>query len=156
MERPLSRYYEDLLPGDRKPLGTIEVTEAGCRAFARAYDPQPMHMDPEAAARGRFGGLIASGWYTAALIMRLVAQARLMGDTEVLGMAVEELRWRLPVRPGDTLEAESEVVSVQPSESNPAFGIVKFQITTRNQRGQVVMTHSPVCWVPRRSAVIGA
>jgi acyl dehydratase len=109
-----------------------------------------MHIDREAAARSRFGGLIASGWHTAALVMRLIAEARPFGDTEVLGMAVENLRWRLPVRPGDTLHAEMEVVSATPSESNPVFGTVKFTVTTRNQKGEAVMTHSPVCWVPRR------
>jgi acyl dehydratase len=146
----MHRYFEDLFVGFRQDVGSVEVTEAGCLAFARAYDPQPMHIDREAAARSRFGGLIASGWHTAALVMRLIAEARPFGDTEVLGMAVENLRWRLPVRPGDTLHAEMEVVSATPSESNPVFGTVKFTVTTRNQKGEAVMTHSPVCWVPRR------
>lgn len=136
--------------GDRHAAGSVEVTEAEMLAFARAFDPQPMHLDAEAAARSRFGGIIASGWHTAALAMRLVALARPLGDTEVLGIGVENLRWRLPVRPGDTLHVDIEVVSAEPSESNPYFGIVKFLITTRNQRGEVVMTHSPVLWVPRR------
>jgi acyl dehydratase len=147
-----NRYFEDLSAGQRYPLGSVEVTEAGSLAFAREYDPQPMHIDAEAAARGRFKGLISSGWYTAALVMRLIAQSRFLGDTEVLGMAVEEIKWPMPVRPGDTLYAESEIVSMRSSQSNPGFGIVKFQITTRNQHGQVVMLHSPVCWVPRRPA----
>jgi acyl dehydratase len=146
----MQRYFEDLLVGFRQDAGSVEVTEAECLAFAKAYDPQPMHVDREAAGRSRFGGVIASGWFTAALVMRLIAEARPFGDTEVLGMAVENLRWRLPVRPGDTLRAEMEVVSVAPSDSNPAFGKVKFMVTTRNQNGDVVMTHSPVCWVPRR------
>ncbi len=136
--------------GFRQVAGSVEVTEAECLAFARAYDPQAMHLDPDAAAGSRFGGLIASGWLTAALVMRLIAEAKPFGDTEVLGIGVENLRWRLPVRPGDTLHAELEVVSVMPSESNPAFGIVKFTVTTRNQKGEVVMVHSPICWVPRR------
>ena len=135
--------------GFRQALGWVEVTESECLAFAKAYDPQVMHLDPDA-ARSRFGGLIASGWLTAALVMRLIADAKPFGDTEVLGMAVENLRWRLPVRPGDTLHAEMEVDSATPSESKPAFGTVKFTVTTRNQDGEVVMTHTPVCWVPRR------
>ncbi len=138
--------------GHRQDAGSIEVTEAGCLEFARAYDPQPMHTDPEAAARGRFGGLIASGWYTAVLVMRLIATARLLGDTEMLGMALNGMRWRRPVRPGDTLQVESEITGMRPSQSEPAFGVVTFKVTTRNQRGEVVMTHSPVCWVPRRPA----
>jgi acyl dehydratase len=146
----VSRYLEDVSPGDRFPAGSVEVSEAECLAFAQAYDPQPMHLDAEAAARTRFKGLIASGWHTAALVMRRVALARPLGDTEVLGMGVENLRWHLPVRPGDTLHVDMEVVSVAPSESNPRYGIVKFLITTRNQRGETVMTHSPICWVPRR------
>jgi acyl dehydratase len=147
---PVYRYLEDVSVGDRFNAGSVEVVEAESIAFARAFDPQPMHIDPEAAARSRFGGLITSGWHTAALVMRLVALARLLGDTEVLGLAVENLRWHRPVRPGDTLHVEIEVVSVAPSESKPSHGIVKYQIATRNQRGETVMTHSPVCWVPRR------
>ena len=143
-------YFEDLFVGLRQAAGSVEVTEAECLAFAQAYDPQAMHLDPDAAERSRFGGLIASGWLTAALVMRLIAESRPFGDTEVLGMGIENLRWRLPVRPGDTLHAEMEVVSVAPSESNPVFGIVKFTVTTRNQKGEVVMVHSPICWVPRR------
>ncbi len=146
----MNRYLEDVSVGDRFPAGSVEVTEADSLAFARAYDPQPMHLDAKAAARTRFKGLITSGWHTAALVMSRVALARPLGDTEVLGMGVENLRWHLPVRPGDTLDVDMEVVSVAPSESNPRYGIVKFLITTRNQRGETVMTHSPICWVPRR------
>jgi len=142
-------YFEDVSPGDRFPGGSVEVTKADCIAFATAYDPQPMHLDTEE-ARARFGGMIASGWHTAALVMRQVALSRPLGDTEVLGMAVENLRWRQPVRPGDTLNVEMEITSTKPSESNPQYGIVTFLITTRNQRGETVMTHSPICWVPRR------
>lgn len=144
------RYFEDAAVGDRCSAGSIPVTEADILAFAHAYDPQPMHLDPEAAARTRFKGLIASGWHTAALVMRLIALARPLGDTEVLGMGVENLRWHLPVRPGDVLSAEMEITSMQPSETNPRFGVIKFLITTRNQNGEIVMTHSPICWVPRR------
>jgi acyl dehydratase len=146
----VNRYFEDVAVGDSHPAGSIEVTEAEVLAFARAFDPQPMHTDTEWAARSRFGGIIASGWHTAAMVMRLVAGARPLGDTEVLGIGVENLRWRLPVRPGDTLHVDMEVISAEPSESNPCFGIVKFLITTRNQRGETVMIHSPICWVPRR------
>ena len=147
---PVNRYLEDVVVGERHPAGSVEVTEAECLAFARDYDPQPMHLDPEFAAHTRFRGLIASGWHTAAMVMRRIAVARPLGDTEVLGMGVENLRWHKPVRPGDTLDVQMEVVSVAPSESNPRFGVVKFLITTRNQNGETVMTHSPICWVPRR------
>jgi acyl dehydratase len=148
----VNRYFEDLYVGFRQAAGSIKVEEAECLAFSRAYDPQPMHIDREAAERSQFGGLIASGWHTAALVMRLIADARPFGDTEVLGMGVDSLRWPLPVRPGDTLHSEMEVVAVKPSQSNPKFGVVKFTVTTRNQNGEVVLVHSPACWVPRRPA----
>ena len=143
-------YFEDLPVGWRVELGSTPVPEAECLAFARAYDPQPMHTDREFAARSRFRGIIASGWHTTALVMRLIATAKPFGDTEVLGMGVENLRWKLPVRPGDTLHASMEVISAEPSDSNPAFGVIKFTVTTRNQKDEVVMTHTPICWVPRR------
>ena len=146
----MTRYFEDISVGERYSAGSVEVTEQEVLAFARAYDPQPMHIDAEYAARSRFGGIIASGWHTAAMVMRLTAQALPFGDADVLGAGVENLRWRLPVRPGDTLHVDLEVIQTTASASNPQFGIVKFLITTRNQRGETVMTHSPICWVPRR------
>jgi acyl dehydratase len=146
----VTRYFEDISVGERYSAGSVEVTEQEVLAFARAYDPQPMHIDAEYAARSRFGGIIASGWHTAAMVMRLTAQALPFGDADVLGAGVENLRWRLPVRPGDTLHVDLEVIQTTASASNPQFGIVKFLITTRNQRGETVMTHSPICWVPRR------
>ena len=119
-------------------------------AFARSFDPQPMHVDLEAAARGPFKGLIASGWHTAALVMRLVAEARPFGEAQVLGLGVEELQWPMPVRPGDTIRCEMEIIAKRESRSKPGYGIVTCKVTTRNQHGQVVMLHSPACWVPRR------
>ena len=151
-----SRYLEDFEVGLRLPIGSVEVNESEALAFARAYDPQLMHIDREAAERGPFQGLIASGWFTVGLVMRLVAEARPFGDNEVLGMGVDEIRWQLPVRPGDTISAEMEVTVVRASRSNPAFGIVTFKITTRNQHGKVVMVHSPSCWVARRPVPGGA
>jgi acyl dehydratase len=147
-------YFEDVQVGSRHTSPSVQVSEAEILAFARAYDPQPMHVDREAAERGPFKGLIASGWHTAALVMRLVAEARPFGDAEVLGLGVEQLQWPNPVRPGDTIQSESEVVATRPSKSNPAYGIVKITVTTRNQKGEVVMVHSPSCWVPRRPAVL--
>jgi acyl dehydratase len=147
---PEYRYLEDFSIGERRTTASVEITEADSLSFARTFDPQPMHIDREAAARGSFGGLIASGWHTAALVMRLIAEARLFGDTEVLGMGVDEIRWPRPVRPGDTIQAEVEVTSVTPSRSRPDFGVVKLKVVARNQHGDVVMTSSPFCWVPRR------
>ena len=144
------RYLEDIEVGQRRNTASIEISEEDILAFARVFDPQPMHTDPEFARRGQFGGLIASGWHTAALVMKLVAEARPFGEAEVLGLGVDELRWPNPVRPGDTIQCEMEIVSKRVSESKPEFGIVKVRVTTRNQQGQPVMIHSPACWVPRR------
>jgi acyl dehydratase len=144
------RYFEDVEVGSRQCTASIDLSEQDILDFARVYDPQPMHLDPEAAQRGPFAGLIASGWHTAALVMGLVAKARPFGDAEVLGLGVDELRWPTPVRPGDTIQCEMEIVAKKESKSKPAFGIVTVKITTRNQNGEVVMLHSPACWVPRR------
>jgi acyl dehydratase len=144
------KYLEDLAPGDKFRTGSIEVTEAEIIEFASRYDPQPIHTDPEFAARGPLGGLIASGWHTAALVMKLTAEARPWGDTPVLGLGVDALEWPQPVRPGDTLHVESEIEKVTPSRSNPRFGIVKVRSTAINQRNEPVFVCRPNCWVPRR------
>jgi acyl dehydratase len=143
------RYLEDLRVGDSALSPKIEVTEAEVLEFARRWDPQPMHTDPEAAARGMSRGLIASGWHTAAITMRLIVDAALLGG-DVLGIGVDHIRWPIPVRPGDVLQAEIEVETIRESKSNPAFGIVRLKVTTRNQHGEAVMELHPNCWVPRR------
>jgi len=144
------RYLEDLRVGEKTRSARITVTEEEILEFARRFDPQPMHTDPEAAARGPFKGLIASGWHTAALVMRLVADARPLGNLPILGIGVDSLEWPQPVRPGDTLEVEMEILSIRPSKSKPTHGIVKIRSTARNQRGEVVYVVTPSCWVPRR------
>jgi len=145
------RYLEDLSVGEKRLSGTTEVTEPESIEFARRYDPQPMHIDREAALQRRFGGLIASGWHTAAMAMRMIVDAALLGDgDDVVGVGVDSIKWPRPVRPGDVLQAEMEIVSIRPSESQPSFGIVKMNVTVRNQRGEVVMVFQPNCWVPRR------
>ena len=146
----MTRYLEDLQVGEKHASGEYSVTEEEMLDFARRYDPQPMHMDPEAAARGPFGGVIASGWHTAALMMRMLADSNVFGGGDVLGLGVDKMSWPQPVRPGDTLRGEVEVASIRPSGSNPAFGIVKLNVTLRNQRDEVVLIVSPNCWVPRR------
>lgn len=143
-------YFEDLTVGYKKQLGSVQVTESEALEFARRYDPQPMHIDPEAAGCGPFGGIIASGWLTAALMMRLQVDARVMGDTPMLGMGLEDVRWPVAVRPGDVLTGEAEVVAMTPSKSKPGFGIIKVRVTGRNQKGEVVFISHPNCWVPRR------
>ncbi len=145
-----ARYLEDLAIGERRETGDFVVTEEDGVSFAKRYDPQPMHIDREAAESGPFKGLIASGWQTTGIVMRLITDAKPFGSTQVLGLGVDELRWPVPVRPGDTIRAELEVISITPSRSKPDFGVVRIQITARNQRGEVVMKMIPNLWVPRR------
>ena len=145
------RYLEDIAVGEKRLSSVYPVTEEEALEFARRFDPQAMHLDKEAAAKGMFGGVIVSGWHTAALAMRAMAEVATFGSGDVLGLGVDQIRWPIPVRPGDSVQGEVEVASVRPSEKNPGFGIVKLNVTMRNQRGEVVMTLSPNCWVPRRA-----
>jgi acyl dehydratase len=146
------RYLEDLAVGDRIKTSSIQVTESDIRAFAALYDPQPMHLDPDAASRGPFGGLIASGWHTVAMVMRLIVDARPFGGGPVLGLGTDEVRWPKPVRPGHAIHAEIEILALTPSRSKPDFGVVRLRITARNQHGDTVLTMMPNLWVPRRPA----
>lgn len=142
----MNRYLEDLHIGAKAQTASVTVTEAEILEFARKYDPQPMHTDPQAP-----GGLIASGWHTAAIVMRLVADAKPLGNLPLLGMGVDGISWPQPVRPGDTIQVETEVLEIRPSKSQPTHGIVKMKSTARNQRGDVVYVVTPNCWVPRRN-----
>jgi len=128
------------------------LTEAESVAFATRYDPQPMHMDAAFAAQGPFHGIIASGWQTCALVMRLTIEAKVFGSTLVLGLGVDELRWPIPVRPGDSISAEIEILSITPSKSKPQFGVAWMRSTGRNQSGEVVLSMITSVWVPRRPA----
>jgi acyl dehydratase len=146
------RYLEDLQVGDKIQTAPVTVTEEDILDFARHFDPQPMHADPEAAARGPFKGLIASGWHTAAIVMRLTVDSNPLGSLPLLGLGVDGIQWPQPVRPGDTIQAEMEVLEIRPSKSQPGHGIVKIRSTARNQHGEVVYVVTPNCWVPRRPA----
>src|SRR5437867_4448729 len=128
-----SRYLEDLCAGEKCLSAAVTVTAEEIMDFARQFDPQPMHTDPVAAAAGPFGGLIASGWHTAGLAMRMMAELRPMGDGGVIGLGVDAIRWPRPVRPGDQLRAEVEIESIRPSDSRPTHGIVKLRVTILNQ-----------------------
>jgi len=146
------RYLEDLSPGECFTTASIRVDEADILAFARQFDPQPMHADAELARSGPQRGLTASGWHTAALVIRLVVEAAPLAGTPWLGLGVEGLRWPTPLRPGDELRVEGRVLAVRPSRSRPGHGIVRVELTARNQHGEVVMTQSPSLWVPCRPA----
>jgi acyl dehydratase len=143
-------HLEDLPIGTRWSAGNFTVTGEEIVDFASRYDPQPMHIDPQAAARGRFGGLIASGWHTAALAMRALVRARIFGATPILGLGADQIQWPAPVRPGDVMQVDVEVVGNTPSKSKPDFGVVKIRVVAQNQRNEVVLVMISNCWVPRR------
>jgi|SRR5437667_5832465 len=144
------RYFEDLKAGDRFKSGTYKVTEEQIVSFAREFDPQPFHLDPAVARQTMFKGLIASGWHTAAITMRLFVQT--LNFTEgAIGLGVDELRWPNAVRPGDVLQVETEIVDLRESRSKPSHGIVRIRNVTTNQRGEVVQTMFASALVLRRS-----
>jgi acyl dehydratase len=142
-----SRYFEDYRPGTVFEGGPVMVGEAEILEFARRYDPQAMHTDPEAAARGYFGGLIASGWHTAAVMMRLFATHFLSPASSLASPGIDELRWLAPVRPGDELCLRVTVVEARRSRSKPDQGIVRSLVELSNQRGEVVMTLKPTSFI---------
>ena len=148
-------YFEDLHVGQRfTTAGTYAVDEAQIKAFAAEFDPQPFHLDPEAGRATAFGGLIASGWHTAAITMRLIIEGgpRLAGGTVGLGA---EVTWLKPVRPGDTLTVHGEVLETKLSRSRPNRGRVTMRSETRNQLEEVVQVCISKVMVPCRSAPEG-
>ena len=147
-----ARAFEDFVVGERWESGSATLSEADIIAFGRANDPQPIHCDPVAASNGRFGGLIASGWQVATLAMRLFVESGGYGDTPVVGMGIDELRWRRPVRPGDRLRVVREVVEARRSTSKPMLGIIRTRVSVVNQDGEVVMTMISIGQVPARTA----
>ena len=139
------RYLEDLHVGDRFGSGTVEVTEKGIVDFAHEFDPQPFHLDVKAAERSVFQGLVASGWHTAAMSMKLFVTGDLHLAGGSIGLGVDALEWPRPVRPGDTLRLETEIVEVRPSRSKPDRGIIRIRNVTTNQNGEVVQTFLASC-----------
>ncbi|KQZ64355.1 enoyl-CoA hydratase [Sphingopyxis sp. Root1497] len=147
-----SLFLEDLEIGQVWTGGPIEMTEADIIRFAREYDPQPMHVDAEAAARGRFGGLIASGWHVAAVVMREFVDSAPFGDTPLLGLKVDDLQWRSAVRPGDLLSIRREIIDVRRSDSKPDRGVLTMLMTVTNQHGAVAMSFVNLIQIPARQA----
>ncbi|HLN68934.1 MAG TPA: MaoC family dehydratase [Streptosporangiaceae bacterium] len=133
------RYFDDYLPGATYDCGSVSVSEDEIVSFARQFDPQPFHADPGAAARGPFGGLIASGWHTAALVMRQLVDHYLPEEASLGSPGLDEMRWPDPVRPGDTLRVRASVVEARRSLSKPDRGIMKTAIEAVNQDGRTVM-----------------
>jgi acyl dehydratase len=133
------RYFADYVPGTTHDCGSVSFSQAEIISFATQFDPQPFHVDPEAAARGPFGGLVASGWHTAALVMRHLVDHYLSAEASLGSPGLDEIRWPDPVRPGDTLRVRATVLEARRSQSKPDRGIIKTAIEAVNQDGRTVM-----------------
>jgi acyl dehydratase len=147
------RYFEDFRPGDTIPLGSKTVSREEVISFAAEFDPQPFHLDEAAGAASLLGGLAASGWHTIAMLMRLMCDNLLLNSSGKGSPGVEEVRWMRPVRPGDTLSASAEVVSVRVLNSRPELGMVDFLFTLADQTGATVMTQRNKILFARRETV---
>ncbi|HJQ59979.1 MAG TPA: MaoC family dehydratase [Vineibacter sp.] len=139
MPGPL-RYWEDYNVGEVYPLGSRIVSEAEIIDFARQFDPQPFHIDHAAADKSMFGGLIASGWHSGSILMRLMVDHYLNPETSLGSPGLEEVRWPKPLRPGDTVTGEMRVLDKRESRSKPSLGLVVNEGSLRNQRGEVVIS----------------
>jgi acyl dehydratase len=144
------RYFEDYQAGAVYEYGFRTVTEAEIVEFAQRYDPQLMHVDPEWAKTGRFGGLIASGWHTGSLMMRLLVDHFLSSVASLASPGMDELRWAVPVRPGDTLSLRTTIVSTRPSRSKPDRGLVVTGVELRNAAGESPLTCQAMNIIGRR------
>jgi acyl dehydratase len=144
------RYFEDYVEGDVHRFGSALVDADEIVAFAKLYDPQSFHTDPEAAKQTQFGGLIASGWHTCGLMMRLYAEHYLTHVASLASPGLDELRWLKPVRPGDRLSVQVTVLKAAPSKSKPDRGAVTSFIEVFNQADEAVMTMNVVNIIARR------
>lgn len=144
-------YLDDLKIGQRFVSGSHTMDEAEIKAFAAKFDPQPFHLDDEAARASLFGGLVASGWHTAAVTMRLLVDGGAPFTGGVVG-AGGEVAWPRPTRPGDRLQVESEIIDIRPSRSRPERGMVTVRSETRNQRGEIVQIMTAKMVLARRPA----
>ena len=144
------RYLEDFAVGQTFGSGRLRISKDQVRAFAAEFDPQPFHLDEEAAQNTIFKGLAASGWHTAALTMRLLVESELKPAGGIVGAGFDEFRWPRPVRPGDELHIESEVLEVRASRSLPNQGLIKVRTMTLNQDNEAVQVQIANLIVPRR------
>ena len=144
------RYLEDFAVGQTFGSGRLRIERQRIETFAAEFDPQPFHLDEQAARNTLFGGLAASGWHTAALSMRLLVESELKPAGGIIGAGFDELRWPRPVRPDDELRVESEVLEVRPSQARPNQGLLKLRMTTLNQNGEAVQVAIGYLLVQRR------
>ena len=146
------KYFEDLEVGAKTYFGSYEVTRDEILEFARKYDPQPFHLSDEEAAKTHFGGIAASGWHTCAMTMAVVARHVVAEQQAGLGSpGIDELRWRRPVYPGDTLHVRGRIVDKTPSRSKPHLGSFRSEMTVTNQDDQPVMTFTSIVLIRRRA-----
>ena len=146
-------YFEDVEVGAETDFGSYEVTREEVLEFARKYDPQPFHLSDEAAAQTHFGRLAASGWHTAAMTMAVIARHVVEHQQAGLGSpGIDELRWKKPVYPGDTLHVRGKVLDKRPSQSRPEMGSFTTETTVTNQDGVPVMTYKSIVLIRRRPA----
>ena len=143
-------YLEDFEAGQIFRTRGMSMDESEIMDFARKYDPQPIHTDREAAAEGPFEGLIASGWHTGSMVFRLWIDLGFMEKSSLGGPGIENLRWLVPVRPGDTLHTEVEIIEARPSRSKPDRGILRYITRGINQRGETVITMDSASFLKRR------
>jgi acyl dehydratase len=148
-------FFEDFAAGQVFGSGRMPVEADRIKSFAAEFDPQPFHLDDAAARETIFRGLAASGWHTAAMTMRLLVESEFEPAGGIIGGGFDELRWPRPVRPGDELRVESEVLETRPSKSRPAHGLVKVRTTTLNQHNEPVQVFVANLLVPRRSPAAG-
>ena len=144
------RYFEDFHVGETFDLGKITVTEEDIITFARQFDPQPFHVDPERAKNSYFGELVASGWHTTSLFMRLFVDELLNGSASLASPGVENVRWPRPVRPGDTLSARFTVIESTPSRSRATLGIIRSNCEMYNQQNELVLTLNGIHFLGRK------
>ena len=154
--KDLVRYLEDFAVGQTYGSGRVTVEKERIKSFAAEFDPQPFHVDEEAARGTLFGGLAASGWHTAAVTMRLLVESELRPAGGIVGAGFDDFRWPLPVRPGDELHVQSEILEVRASKSRPKQGLIKVRTTTFNQNGDAVQVSVVNLVVQRQPANIGA
>ena len=147
------KYLEDMEVGAETYFGETEVTREEVLEFARKYDPQPFHLSDEEAAKTHFGKIAASGWHTTAMTMGMLVRYMEQNPQASLGAAgIDELRWKIPVYPGDTLRAWGKVLEVTPSRSKPDIGTIRTQTTVKNQDDRIVMTFTSIVLMRRRPA----
>lgn len=148
--KPPERYFEDFVIGDAFETATFTMSEKESVAFAHLYDPQPFHLDPTAAADSPFHELVASGWHTAAITMRLLVESGVLRATGIIGTGIDDLRWLAPVLPGDTLRVRAEVIDKVPWPGKKERGTMRVRLHTLNQHGVVVMSQIANLMLPFR------